>query len=93
MSKTIKSFNFHQDAGHGWLCVKRKALEDADLLNQVSDYSYQRGESVYLEEDCDMGIWIKHLESNGIQYTLKYKHAKNDHPSPIRNYDGFSKNH
>ena len=93
MSKTIKSFNFHQDAGHGWLCVKRKALEDADLLNQVSDYSYQRGETVYLEEDSDMGIWVKHLKANGIQYALKYKHAKNDYPSPIRNYDGFSITH
>ena len=54
MSEKIKSFNFHMDAGHGWLAVKRKALEDADLLNQVSDYSYQRGETVYLEEDSDM---------------------------------------
>ena len=86
-------FKKYNDPGHGWLAVSRKFLISLGIYNEISRYSYQKGKTVYLEEDCDMGIWIKHLESNGIQYTLKYKHAKNDHPSPIRNYDGFSKNH
>ena len=47
------NWTFHSDPGHGWLEVARADLEALGLLSSISHYSYQRGERVYLEEDCD----------------------------------------
>jgi hypothetical protein len=47
-------FTFHVDPGHGWLEVdwtdlKRLGLNPTDF----SRYSYRRGNTFFLEEDCD----------------------------------------
>ena len=81
-----KTYNFYTDAGHGWLAVKRKELIELGILDKISPYSYQRGATVYLEEDCDMGIFHKAKGfTDCSQYVAKYKDV-----SPVRSYDGFS---
>ena len=49
-------FKYYQDAGHGWVAVKRKLLEELDVAIRISGFSYQSksGSTVYLEEDCDL---------------------------------------
>jgi hypothetical protein len=54
----MKKFNFHSDAGHGWLAVKFDLLRELNLLNDISEFSYIKGKTVYLEEDCDAGKFI-----------------------------------
>ena len=44
---------FHQDPGHGWLCVKRSELEDLGIADRITSFSYQKNQSVYLQEDLD----------------------------------------
>ena len=53
------SYVFHEDPGHGWLEVSLYALGVLKLTNKVSAYSYIRGTSVFLEEDCDAPLFIK----------------------------------
>lgn len=48
-----KVFIWHSDPGHAWLAVKRKLLIDLGILHKITPYSYQKGKTVYLEEDCD----------------------------------------
>ena len=54
-----KKYRFHCDAGHGWLEVERAEVERLELAGRISAYSYERGGKLYLEEDCDAGLFIK----------------------------------
>ena len=51
--------HYHTDAGHGWLAVKIKELHELGLIHKISKYSYIRGLTAYLEEDCDMAAFIE----------------------------------
>jgi hypothetical protein len=54
----MKNYKFYADPGHGWLAVKRVELEALGIADKVSRYSYQFGNTVYLEEDCDAGLFF-----------------------------------
>jgi hypothetical protein len=78
---------YYTDPGHGWGAVKRQVLADLGIADKITPYSYQKGDTVYLEEDCDLpklttalsakSIWIEHIE----------KHT--DRRSPIRSYQSY----
>lgn len=86
MTKPIK-IKFYSDPGHGWGAVKRTLLEQYGILDKISLYSYQKGGTVYLEEDCDMATLINTLKAAGVAYT--YEEHNTNRLSPIRNYDRF----
>jgi hypothetical protein len=86
MAKSFK-IKFYSDPSHGWGAVKRSVLNDLGIANKISSYSYQKGDTVYLEEDCDLpklttalsarGIWIEHAQTH------------TDRRSPIRSYQSY----
>jgi hypothetical protein len=79
---------YFNDSGHGWYSVKRSKLEVMGVLNKVSVFSYQKGDSVYLEEDCDAGLFFNNLteeERQSIKVVESYSRA-----CPVRNYERFS---
>ena len=80
-------FKFYSDPGHGWLAVKRDLLVKYDLLSKISSYSYQRGKTVYLEEDCDAAVLIDYLRKNKIFFEITEKYVDR---TPIRSYDHFT---
>lgn len=84
--KTIK-FKYYQDPGHGWLAVKRKWLEDLKISTSISQYSYQKGKTVYLEEDCDMMKFWKAMNASG--YNIETVDVHHKSTSPIRSYEMF----
>jgi hypothetical protein len=87
----MKKYKFYLDAGHGWLAVKRQELIDLRILERVSPCSYQRGNTIYLEEDGDALLFFTAYEGlYGVkpEYTVKFSKADR---SPIRSYDGFTK--
>ena len=79
----------YSDPGHAWAAVKRQTLQEMGLLSQVSSFSYQRGKTVYLEEDCDLSLYMHALKERGIEYGFVEKHT--DKRSPIRSYDQFNR--
>ena len=81
-------FNSYEDPGHGWLKVPRKLLEEINLINDISSYSYQLGESVYLEEDSDLSKFFKRMEESNRPFTIKTHHTNNQ--SRIRTYASFT---
>ncbi|MCD6434937.1 MAG: hypothetical protein J7L15_00895 [Clostridiales bacterium] len=93
MIKTTKSYCFFTDPGHGWLRVLLTELEP--IKDKISPYSYMRGKYAYLEEDCDMAVFLEHkfgkleqeewkkLWSNG---TLKEKYVEK---TSIRNCEHY----
>jgi len=88
MSNFKTRYTFHSDVGHAWLAVKRVELRRLELLDEISRYSYQNGETVYLEEDCDADIFIKKKEALGEPVTFREKHKDTDHY--IRKFPSYS---
>jgi hypothetical protein len=86
-NKTIELY-LHSDPGHAWLEVKRDMLPD-EALAQISRYSYQKGDSIFLEEDCDLQLAAAYFNSLG--YTIKLLELTPfDVDHWIRKYDPFS---
>lgn len=77
----------YTDPGHGWGAVKRQLLADLGIADKVSTYSYQRGQTVYLEEDCDLSMLMGALRLHGITPEFVERHT--DRRSPIRSYDTY----
>jgi hypothetical protein len=86
MGVTMKNLklNYFTDPGHGWVSVKLQTLIDLGIADKISTYSYIRGKSAYLEEDCDLGLLFKECDSRGVKIALTTKHTNNR--SPIRSY-------
>ncbi len=84
---TEKTYIFHHDPGHGWLAVKRSELAQLGILNKISSCSYQRGKTVYLEEDCDATLFFQ--AKNATPRTLNIRESFQEN-TPIRNYQPFN---
>jgi hypothetical protein len=59
------------------------------VADKITVFSYQKGQTVYLEEDCDAFLVMQKLSEKGITVTFDRKHTNNR--SPIRNYNRFDK--
>lgn len=81
--QTLK-LNYFTDPGHGWVSVKLETLKALGIAEKISGYSYMRGASAYLEEDCDLGLLYQACDARGLEIQLQTKHT-NKH-SPIRSY-------
>lgn len=77
----------YNDPGHGWAAVKRSMLVEFGIADKVSHYSYQRGQSVYLEEDCDLSLLLGALKARGIN--PEWVEHYSDNRSPIRSYETY----
>ena len=82
--------NIYADPGHAWCRVPRALLVKLDIADKVSTYSYQRGDSVYLEEDCDLSLLIQALKAKG--KTVEFKEFHTNKRSKIRSYDYYRSN-
>ena len=84
---TIK-IKIYSDPGHAWGAVKRKVLDQLGITNNITEYSYQKGGTVYLEEDRDLGTLLTTLRDKNIGFTVVEKNSANRY-SPIRSYERF----
>jgi hypothetical protein len=82
-------FNFHSDSGHGWLAVKNSLIWELGLESKISKYSYMQGLTSYLEEDCDMSLFISAFELR-FGHRPRTKELQSRDRSPIRSFKRFS---
>jgi hypothetical protein len=82
-----QSLTFHTDPGHGWLEVTRAQLDALNITAQITPYSYQHRDRVYLEEDIDAGLYLQTAKAAGYRLTIRDQYAD---PSPIRNLPSFT---
>lgn len=85
----IKTIQVYEDSGHGWAKVKRSELTKLGIENEISGYSYERGEYVYLEEDCDLDKYCTALIKLNIKFQFENHHT--DRQSKIRGYARYTK--
>lgn len=84
MKRTIQVYS---DPGHSWGKVSIKTIERLGLINDISGFSYIRGEFVYLEEDRDLPLVVNALINEG--HTVKFVEKHTDRESRIRRYDAW----
>lgn len=82
------TLTYYNDPGHGWLSVQRAWLHELGIADKISTYSYQRGNTVCLEEDCDASTFNAAARAAGWTLTFRDKHT--DNHSRIRSYDHYS---
>jgi hypothetical protein len=56
---------FHTDPAHGWLEVNYSELKDLKIEDKISSYSYIKDDIVYLEEDCDVAVYLDAIKAQG----------------------------
>ena len=87
MNRTITK-TFHQDPGHGWIEVTMNEIRVLRIEDKISAYSYRRGDTVFLEEDCDAQKFITAASEIGVSVALQEKHTNSD--SVIRTYNQYT---
>lgn len=83
-------FDVYADPGHAWCKVPRSLIEELGIAEKITHYSYQRGEHVYLEEDCDLTLFARTMRANG--HEVHYREHHTDKSSKIRSYDDYRSN-
>ena len=78
------NLHYYMDPGHGWLAVSRNQLTRLGIEGQITGFSYQKGQTVYLEEDGDMSLFLNALDDIQESYKIISHHTNGR--SPIRNY-------
>ena len=80
-------FDFYEDPGHGWLKVKKSLIKELGIQDNITPYSYIRGDYVYLEEDCDFSTFVKAMKDVDKTVELRIHHTNKT--SKIRNYQHY----
>lgn len=80
---TTTAYVKYEDPSHGWLQVPMAEVRALGILGEISDYSYTDLVYAYLEEDCDMDVFIRAKKAVGVDITLNYFSTDND--SFVRN--------
>lgn len=83
--------NYHTDPGHGWLEVPITVLKELKIYDLITYFSYKKDGIAYLEEDCDMGLFLKTvkrlLDKDCKQLDINVVNTNDS--SVIRNYRRF----
>lgn len=84
----LKRFDFVADESHGWLKVPVRELERLEIVDQISAYSYRKGDMAYLEEDRDMKVFLQARDARGESDIRMIEHVRKGQ-SRIRKYPAF----
>lgn len=91
----MKIYDVFQDPGHGWCRVPRKDIERFKIEEQISHYSYQHGEYVFLEEDRDFPIFITaltvHTRKKFTEFNHYFRYHISNRRSKIRSYERYER--
>jgi hypothetical protein len=80
------TISFTSDPGHGWGCVERRVLEGLGIADKISEFSYQQNDLVYLEEDCDLSLFIRAMEQRGYKVKLDERYVERTHIRGLPQY-------
>ena len=81
------NYTFHCDAAHGWIEVKYSELVRLGIDHAISDYSFIKGDTVYLEEDSDRFKWDTAKKQRGESYKVIERYQENSY---IRNFKPYT---
>ena len=80
-------FRFVSDQGHAWLEVPLSLIDELGISMGISRYSYRRGASAYLEEDCDYHFFADAMKLHNRSFEFREVYEEN---TVIRWYASFT---
>ena len=83
-----KNYVLYVDPGHAWLRVPLEELKHLGISAQISKCSYRHKEYAYLEEDCDMALFVEAMHKIGRDVQYGERHTEFEQ-NPIRNCDQY----
>lgn len=86
---TKKVIRIYGDASHAWCAVPVEELKELNIAHLISGYSYHRNDIAYLEEDCDLGIYMNRLKELHPDMEFIFKEEHTNRESHIRNYKSY----
>ncbi len=84
-----KQIVVYADPGHAWAKVSKAELSKLGIAQKISSCSYENGDYAFLEEDCDLDVYVTALKEKGIEY--KFKESHTNRQSKIRSYWSYTK--
>jgi hypothetical protein len=81
-----KKYRFISDPGHAWLEVPLADISLTGIADWISTYSYVNHGYVYLEEDCDAGLFIDAVGLGQGHFVFEYQES-----TPIHGYQRWGK--
>lgn len=86
-----RGFVLFTDPGHAWLRVPRALLRELGILDRITPYSYQRGQDVFLEEDCDLTTFVHAMGRAGrVVFYFETTGSIAQRESAVRSYSSFT---
>lgn len=87
----MKTFDYIQDPGHGWIKVPVSLLLELKIADDITCFSYYRAGFAYLEEDCDASRFFSaYREKFGTDPKLRERVAR-ERRSRVREYTCYTK--
>ena len=86
----MKTFDFIQDPGHGWVKVPVALLLELKIADDITCFSYYRDGFAYLEEGCDLSRFFNAYRARfGADPKLRDRVAR-DRRSKVRGYTCYT---
>ena len=85
----MTTFVWAHDAGHEWLAVKLSYVVALKIKDKISSYSYVKGNTVYLEGDCDAAVFFDAYRAQ-FGKDPATRMGKNWDRWPGRSFEGYS---
>lgn len=79
----------YNDPGHGWLAVPMRTYLKSGIKASRFSYVNQNRTTVFLEEDCDAGLFIEAMQAQGFKVVMDSHHTNRQ--SKIRNMDSIAR--
>jgi len=80
-------FKIYCDPSHSWVKVPISLINKLNIQRKISNYSYVKGEFVYLEEDCDLKWFAQAMEEDG--KSIEFQEIHSNRMSRIRSYSKY----
>jgi hypothetical protein len=80
---------FYSDPSHGWAQIPHRFIYDLGIADKITHYSYQDDDCAYLEEDCDLSLFMQKAQAKG--WTITFKERNFNHDCAIRNYPRYTR--
>jgi hypothetical protein len=84
-----KTYVWANDAGHEWLAVGVAEIIRLGITDKISSYSYMRGNTVYLEGDCDASHFFDAKKARGEEVNTRLGKAWDRWPG--RSFASYNK--
>lgn len=86
-TKEKRIFSSISDPRHGWLSVSIKDIKDLGIADKITRFSLMNSTRVFLEEDVDMGVFLKAAKNAGWEIEIKENYSNKASCRSYANYN------